>query len=258
MPEVNLEHILPLQRELDEHPVYRDVRDVADLRIFMSHHVYSVWDFMSLVKYLQGRIAPAEVPWMPSGEAEIRYFINQLVLEEESDRLADAGNNPRYGSHFEFYLQAMTEIGADSEPVLEFLARVRRQGVQSALESDLIPEPSRRFSETTFCLVNEGKPHVVAAALALGRERVIPGMFRRLIEQMGIGPEQAPSFFRYLNRHIHLDQDYHGPMALRMLGSLCGDDPEKSEEAEAAAEEALCARIRFWDGVQDVIQASRG
>ena len=67
MARLDMGHILPLQEELANHPIYRSLRTLADLRIFMTHHVFSVWDFMSLVKYLQQRIAPVEIPWMPRG-----------------------------------------------------------------------------------------------------------------------------------------------------------------------------------------------
>jgi hypothetical protein len=246
----DLQHIRPLQQELDAHPIYAELHDLADLRVFMEHHVFSVWDFMSLIKYLQRRVAPSDVPWMPGGDPAVRYFINQLVLEEESDRVETAGG-PRYSSHFEYYCAAMDEIGADGTMPGRFLARVRDQGVDKALYSDLVPVPARYF-------IREDKPHAAAAALAVGRERIIPAMFRRLIERMGITPDQAPAFHEYLNRHIHLDEDFHGPLSIRLLEELCGDDPKRQEEAATAAEEAVCARLRFWDGVLEAIRAARG
>ena len=45
---------------------------------------------------------------------------------------------------------------------------------------------------------------------------------------------------------------------MRLLATLCADDAQRIEEAEAAAEEAICARIRFWDGVLDAIETRRG
>lgn len=254
MTALSLEHIAPLQQELESHPIYTDLHDLADLRLFMSHHVYSVWDFMSLIKYLQHQIAPTQVPWLPTGDPALRYFINQLVMEEESDRLTGNDGEAMYTSHFEHYLKAMEEIGADTRPPREFLDLVRREGVERALESEQVPEPSRRFSQTTFCIINEDKPHLAAAALAVGRERVIPAMFRGFLDRMGIGADTAPGFHQYLQRHIHLDQDFHGPLSMKLLEVLCADDGERLEEAEAAAEEALCARMRFWDGVHEAIQ----
>lgn len=249
-------HLQPLQAQLNAHPLYGALRDLADLRVFMSHHVFSVWDFMSLIKYLQQRIAPAEVPWRPRGEPAVRYFINQLVLEEESDAL-EVGDGQGYGSHFEFYCQAMHEIGADGELPRRFLARVEQAGVAAALAAAEVPAPAREFVTTTFAFIATDKPHVVAAALAWGRERAIPEMFRSFLAAMGITPAQAPLFHRYLERHIHLDEDFHGPLSLRLLESLCGGDPVKHREAEQAAAAAIQARLRFWDGVLAAITAQR-
>ena len=193
MAELNLEHLRPLQAELDGHPIYAALQTRTDLRVFMAHHVFSVWDFMSLVKYLQARIAPTTVPWMPQGDPTLRYFINQLVLEEESDQVEGPGG-PGYASHFESYLTAMEEVGADTNPMRGFLELVRTQGLDAALYSDPVPLPARYFCETTFCFIREDKPHAVAAAFALGREGIIPEMFRRILDRIALGPDQAPSF----------------------------------------------------------------
>ncbi len=257
MSTVNLDHIRPLQEELNAHPIYGAIQNVADLRIFMAHHVFSVWDFMSLIKYLQGKVAPTTVPWMPHGDPTLRYFINQLVLEEESDRFETA-NGPIHGSHFELYCRAMTEIGADGDMPMRFLAAVREHGIDQALYADLVPLPARYFCETTFCFIREDKAPAAAAALAVGRERIIPDMFRRLLAEMAVTEDQAPTFHAYLKRHIHLDDESHGPLSLELLDALCEDDPQKIELAAIAAEEAICARIRFWDGVLDAITRGRG
>jgi len=251
----NMERIRPLQHELAGHPIYGSLQTLGDLRVFMTHHVFSVWDFMSLAKYLQQRITPIEVPWIPQGDPELRCFINQLILDEESDRSLDKDGTPVYGSHFEYYCNAMGEIGADGKMPWDFMELVRDEGVDRALYSDLVPLPARYFSETTFALIREDKPHQVAAALALGRERIIPEMFRRFLREMRITEAQAPIFHYYLGRHIGLDDDLHGPLSLQLLDYLCGDDPVKIEEAEIAAEESICARIRFWDGVLEAIES---
>lgn len=151
----------------------------------------------------------------------------------------------------------MEEIGADATLPERFLKLVTEQGIDAALYSDLVPLPARYFTETTFCFIREDKPHLVAAALAVGRERLIPGMFRQFLERMVISAQEAPAFHYYLNRHIHLDEDYHGPLSMRLLNALCGEDPQRIEEAETAAEEAVCARLRFWDGVLDAIETRR-
>ena len=240
---------------LEEHPIYAAVGTLDDLRCFMQHHVYSVWDFMSLIKFLQQTVAPVRYPWTPQRDGNVVRFINELVLEEESD--GDPGGDG-FCSHFELYLAAMEEIGADTAPARAFVARLSAGAdVAVALAHDDVPAPSRRFTTTTFGFIDPRRPHIAAAALALGREHIIPQMFRAILARVGVGPAQAPIFHGYLNRHIHLDEDFHAPLSLRLLNGLCGDDAQRREEAEAAATRAVLARLAFWDGVTEAIRARR-
>ncbi len=248
MNKLDLSSLQEPRTRLNSHPVYQAVSDLPALRVFMSHHVYSVWDFMSLLKDLQQRVAPAGAPWLPMGDPLLRRFINELVLEEETDEAPGPNGEKGYASHFELYLQAMADVGADTTRPLAFLDAVRTQGVDKALATADIPEPARRFMQTTFGFISTGKANVVGAALALGREHIIPPMFRALLAKMGIDAGRAPRFHYYLERHIHLDEDFHAPMSLRLLESLCGD-AERRAEAVATARQAMEARIVFWDGV---------
>jgi hypothetical protein len=254
-----LENVKKLRKELATHPVYSAVEDMDDLMIFMQHHVFSVWDFMSLVKYLQNQIAPAKSPWLPFGDAHVQRFINDIVLEEESDEgIPLEDGTPTYTSHFNLYAQAMEEVKENSSLMIrEFVGRVATTSLKTAMSTVQIPSPAKEFMQTTFDFIHSDKPHVIAAAFALGREHIIPEMFRALLEKMKIPREQAEVFHYYLDRHIELDGDHHGPMSLRMLELLCEGNKTKIEEAEAAALEAIKARIRFWDGVLSAIEKNK-
>ena len=240
-----------LKSELNEHPVYKAVETIEDLRCFMEHHVFSVWDFMSLVKYLQAVIAPSRSPWVPPSEPDLCRFINELVLEEEADEMPDGKS---FLSHFEIYLLAMEEIGADTTRIRRFVDTVKSRGIEEALRLPDIPEASRAFTTTTFGFINENGPHKAAAALALGREHIIPVMFKGILKNMRINKKQAPMFHYYLERHIHLDEGFHGPLSLRLLNKLCEEDTQRVEEAADAAKLAVTARIAFWDGVLKEIE----
>lgn len=255
---MDIKHILePRIDELNQHPVYAAIACIDDLQVFMEHHIYSVWDFMSLIKHLQSRIAPTDVPWAPRGDPMLRRFINELVLEEESDRAWPGDEDSGFCSHFELYQSAMREIGADPSGCLELLARIPERGIDRALVEAPIPEPSRRFTRETFDFIQSGRAHEVAAALALGREHIIPTLFRAILSRFAVTPEQAPVFHYYLNRHVHLDEDFHAPMSIRLMESLCGNDANRHAEAAAAAARAIDARIRFWNGVHQAIEARR-
>ena len=243
-----------LRQRLNAHPVYGLLRTRQDLAVFMSHHIYSVWDFMSLVKTLQAAVAPTRVPWTPVGDPSVRRFINEIVMEEESDLGLPDGAGAAHLSHFELYCAAMGEVGADPARALAFIRQAVSLPIAEALVLGDVPAPARAFMATTFGFIASGKPHLAAAALALGREHVIPAMFRSFLARLGVTEAQAPMFHYYLKRHIHLDEDFHAPLSLRLLEALCGGDASKLAEARQAAREALEARLSFWDGVAAAIQ----
>lgn len=120
-----------------------------------------------------------------------------------------------------------------------------------------VPGPAKRFMETTFRVIREGSLPAQAASFTFGREDAIPSMFRSLVRdlnhQMGGDLSQ---FVWYLERHIEVDGDEHGPLSLRMVADLCGDDPAAWGKAGDAAEAAIRARLALWDGILEQIQAA--
>ncbi len=244
--------LAPLNAQLAHHPLYRSFETLADLRLFMGTHVFAVWDFMSLLKTLQRGLTSVEVPWTPSPLPESRRLINEIVFGEESDLFQG-----RPVSHFELYRTAMLECGADTAPIDRLLAALAEGAPwRDALAACGAPAPAVHFVETTFSIIETGKLHSTAAAFTFGREDLIPEMFRGFLrdqDQMLGG--QLSTFRWYMERHIEVDGDAHGPMALRMVAELCGDDPQKWHEATEAAVEALEARVALWDGVVSLLQA---
>jgi hypothetical protein len=252
----SLEHLQislrPLRRQLVEHEMYRHIETLQDLRIFMENHVFAVWDFMSLLKSLQHHLTCVALPWIPRGDRLSRRLINEIVLEEESDALSGGS----YISHFELYRAAMEECGADTSKIDGFLQRVARgEDVGRSLAAEDVPAATRIFIRTTMTFVTSGAPHVIAAAFTLGREDVIPVMFRALVARLRKqSPQELTLFQDYLERHIKLDEERHTPMALEMLAALCGDNSWKWKEAKEAARIALSARIALWNGVVEQIR----
>jgi hypothetical protein len=255
------ERVLWLERETDElrqaiagHRVYSLLGSVEQVRTFMSHHVFAVWDFMSLLKTLQIRFTSTTVPWEPKGAADTRRFINELVMEEESDV------HPRGGgfiSHYELYRQAMQESRADASPVDRFVGLVHEGvPVDAALARSGAPAACRDFVLTTWGFISGDSLPRVTAAFAFGREQLIPTMFTPLKEAQQRFPDQVDLFVRYLERHIQLDSEDHSPLAFGMLANACGESQDRWHEARSAAEAALRARLALWDATAEAMDQS--
>jgi hypothetical protein len=244
--------LIPLRKALTEHRLYEHLQEVADIRTFMESHVYAVWDFMSLLKALQQLLTTTTTPWVPSADPQLARFINEIVLEEESD-LNEEGL-PQ--SHFEMYLSAMEQIGASTNAISKFIAQIKAgNNIKSAARSIGLDPAIQAFVEFTFVTIGSGEAHKIASAFTFGREDVIPDMFLGIIrdEEQKAGREQYTKLTYYLKRHIELDGDEHGPLALRMISQLCGDDQQKWEEVMQTAEAALAHRIGLWDYIADMI-----
>ena len=241
---------IELQNKLNNHPVYESIQTLKDLRCFVEHHIFSVWDFMSLVKYLQHSIAPSSYPWFPNSNGNLRRFINEIVLEEESDETLTEG---QHLSHFEIYQQAMNEIGANTINSSLFIETVQKNGLESALKLK-IPLPAKRFIETTFNFINSGKLHIIASAFTFGRETIIPKMFTSILNKLGVNNTECPIFYYYIKRHIEVDDVKHGPMALNLINTICANNAKMKKEMYDTAVIAIQARLDFWDGVLKSIQ----
>lgn len=214
----------------------------------MESHVFAVWDFMSLLKSLQRALTSVEVPWIPTAHPASRRFINAIVLGEESDEYEG-----RSASHFEIYLEAMRRAGANTTVIAEVTAAAKPSNpdrmalVHQALQA--APPAAREFVNATFRVIT-GPVAAQAAAFTFGREDAIPDMFRALVKDINREMEGDLSpFVWYLERHIEVDGDDHGPLAVRMVADLCGLDPELWDQAAQAAQDAIRARLSLWDGI---------
>lgn len=226
------------------HPVYAALDSHHAIRTFLEHHVFAVWDFMSLLKSLQRNLTCVELPWVPSGPTGSRRLINDIVLVEESDELRGG-----FISHFELYLAGMTEAGADTSIITGFIDRLRaKRPVLEAVGEAGVPAPAAEFVKVTWGLIESAPVHAQAAAFAFGREDLIPDMFQQVVgvnERLG----SLDTFVDYLARHIEVDGEEHTPMAMQMLADLCGDDDAKWAECAETINLALAARARLWDGI---------
>ncbi|WP_203295312.1 DUF3050 domain-containing protein [Luteirhabdus pelagi] len=239
--------VAPYRETLLNHPLYTEIKTPEHLRLFMEYHVFAVWDFMSLLKALQNNLTCTKVPWKPKGNPETRYLINEIVLAEETD-INRAGERQ---SHFEMYLDAMEKAGADTSTIAKFLQQLEGNDIKKTIQKSSLPKAAKDFLTFTFNTISEGKNHNIAAAFTFGREDLIPEMFSEIIKniQQNFPEEDLADFKYYFDRHIELDGDEHGPMALAMIEQLCQDDGRKWHEVEQTVIASLQAREQLWEGV---------
>ncbi|WP_171163434.1 DUF3050 domain-containing protein [Streptomyces sp. I05A-00742] len=242
--------IEPARKGVVGHPMYHSITTPEAARVFMEHHVFAVWDFMSLLTSLQRQLTCVEVPWVPRGPVASRRLINDITLVEESDEYGDG-----FISHFELYRAAMGDVGADTGPVDAFVEALRAGvPVVDALATSRVPAPSAEFVNGTWTVLETAPVHCQAAVFAFGREDLIPEMFEQVVRIEDADGSLA-RFKDYLERHIEVDADEHTPMAMHMLVDLCRDDSDKWKQCAYAVRSALHARADLWTAITDAIVA---
>ncbi len=247
--------LVQLKRDLLSHELYQSVNSIQALRVFMEAHVFAVWDFMSLAKRLQISLTCTTLPWFPPLNADAARFINEIILNEESDLAPDG--SPQ--SHLEMYREAMQEIGASTH-IFDHYCLLLKQGstVADALKCAGAPQYVVDFVNTTMATALRGSIAEVASYFLYGREDPIPEMFKTLLQCWGLQNTRLPKLRWYLERHIQLDGDEHGPAARKLLQQVTAGDAEKLRNAHRAAQLAIRSRIGLWNGVLHDILALKG
>ncbi|MFV8332061.1 DUF3050 domain-containing protein [Flavobacterium sp. GSP14] len=242
--------IQPQKELLLQHSLYNKVKSIEDLHCFLENHVYAVWDFMSLLKALQSKLTCTTIPWFATTNPQTRYLINEIVVAEESDLTIDGQRS----SHYEMYIEAMKACGASTTGIEHFLSEVNSlKNIFVAIKKSNLHPNIKAFLDFTFRVIEEGKSHEIAAAFTFGREDLIPSMFTAILKnfQANFPDTDLSKLIYYFERHIELDADDHGPMAMKMITELCGTDAQKWSDVEEVSKMALEKRIGLWDAIEE-------
>ena len=241
------EALRPWREKLLAHEVYQRLDSKRHIQIFMEHHCYAVMDFMCLLKSLQQRLTVLTVPWFPPANADAARFINEIVLGEESDKAPGGG----YISHYDLYLRAMREAGASTDKVENFVELGRNHHhYRRALVRAGVPAPAQAFVIDSMSVCLSGKNHEIASYFLFGRENLIPGMFRVIVERLRASGESGlDGLLYYLDRHIEIDGGEHGPAAEKMLSFRVGEVSRRWGEAYRAGLRAVQSRLKLWDAI---------
>jgi len=246
------QELAPLQQQIVAHSLYNEVKSVHALNTFMEYHVFAVFDFMSLLKALQQHLTQTNLPWTPKGNPVTRRFINEIVFGEESD--IDKDGKPL--SHYEMYVEAMEASAANTTMITDCITHISKgKSVAESLIAVNAPKAVQEFVNFTFSIIETQEVHKIAAVFTFGREDLIPNMFLEMVK--GIGQQNIDvnldKFIYYLERHIELDGDEHGPLALQMVQELCGSDIQKWQDCIEVSKQALQQRIALWTAIKEEI-----
>ena len=239
--------IQPTREALLSHKVYSQIKNFEGIQHFAKYHVFAVWDFMSLLKSLQIGLTCVSLPWTPVGSANTRFLINEIVCGEESD-VDEQGNRI---SHFELYLNAMRQMGADTSKIDQLLSLLKTgRPINECIEGVDMPTEVKQFLQYTFEIAMYAPLHVKAAVFTFGREDLIPDMFTEILHKIyAEHPDKVSIFKYYIERHIEVDGGHHSELAIQMVSELCGNDKTKWEEATKAAVDSLKIRSLLWNAV---------
>ena len=243
--ETNKDKLDELKHKITAHPLFANKLEPKHMCKFMESHIFAVWGFMSILKSLQKMITPNNLPWMPNKNTKngLVNFVNEIILCEESDYIEGIG----FVSHFEIYLLAMKNMGAKTDQLDKFTTRISDKGYNEKYLDDIdVTDEVKSFLKHDLEVSMNGTLPEIVGAFTLGREKVIPNMFRYILPAI---KESSSSKYlvTYLERHIDIDGDRHGPLSMKLLDASC--KREQLTLAYAAAIKSLELRLSVWDKV---------
>lgn len=241
----------PHYQRLNKHPVYKSLTNKDSIIKFMQFHIYSVWDFMNLLKYLQSHLTCLSIPWKPFHSAKLSRLINEIVLEEESDII-----DGKPTSHFMYYVEALTSLDNSCTHIQKFINDINSSiSYEKLISKPYIPKPAQTFITTTYKFCNTSLLDV-AAAFTFGRENLVPTLFDPIVEEINLSKnKQFSKFIEYLERHIELDGEEHSKLSLEMVTTLAKTQSDW-EIIRTAAKKSLLAREKFWDDINKMIKTN--
>ena len=159
---------------------------------------------------------------------EMLYRLKGVVLEEESD--VDKENNPL--SHYEMYIDAMKQCGANTSAIESFVANVSATNI-----------PSLTIA-VNISGIRSSLPKVNAEAILCVS---LLSITSKVVFKKASTPSLTIGIF--VAETFELDGGEHGPLALELISNLCGDDDNKWKEVEETAIACLVARKKLWDSI---------
>ena len=244
--EIYKKELNQLKKSIRKHSLFSNKLTNRQIAIFMESHIYSVWGFMSLLKSLQYGLSSNNLPWIPTSNTTngLINFINEIVLSEESEYIKGIG----FTSHFEIYLLAMKKIGAKANEIKKLIKNIEKnKKYKDAILDIKINKEVKDFLDFDIKTSQSNSLPKIIGGFTLAREQVIPNMFEYIIPAIK-DKKSAKYFITYLKRHITIDGDRHGPLATRLLKTICTSNNDMCIAYKSGIK-SLKLRLKVWDKV---------
>jgi hypothetical protein len=141
----------------------------------------------------------------------------------------------------------MKNMGAKTDQLDKLTSRIIDNGYNEKYLDDVdTSNEVKSFLKYDLDVSLNGTLPEIVGAFTLGREKVIPNMFGYMIPAINETPT-SNYLITYLERHIDIDGDRHGPLSMKLLNASCNN--EQLSIAYAAAIKSLELRLSVWDRV---------
>jgi len=240
----------PTIEKVEQHPVFTQFETFDDVRVFLEHFVYPVWDFKVLVEAFRNPEAdpnPFPGPEVVLPLAEEKSWVDEMAHFETRE-----GQSAHLRPYHSLFIHSMEVLGANQGEIITLMQLLDEgRNLNSALDRVSIPSESETHLHTTWNIIQSEELPRIAGALALGRRDIIPADFPRRAKNLhpdSFTLVDAP--FTDLRRGMELDRVEH-------VERILTDSrlPEGWEEkAKEGAQEMLEARLNLLDGIMDKIQ----
>ena len=198
------------------------------------------------------RLHDNQLPVETTQGSELARLMNEIILGEESDVRPDGSAS----SHLELYLEAMEEVGASTTPIKRFLQALDAGRTwQGSLQNCGAPKAGTQFAQETLKAVENESLAFIVGAFTFGRENLLPDLFLQFVRHLDQShPGKFLDLVYYFQRHIEVDGEEHGPLAIKMLEKTVEAGQGTAVDAFEGAQAELVKRCSLWDSILEVIQ----
>lgn len=233
---------VPSARELERiiaakavHPSLMDLYDADRAMRFMTTNLRGSYLFARFSVPLYGaRVLQTLTKFPPVGD-ELGTIV-QAILEVVQGEVCNNNIFEREGechSHFIDAVEAYREAGGDMVGLQGFLDLVEEVGLYDAIHtSPFWTEGSRRYARNLQAINEDALALFIFMPV---NEALTPKVYARALKFFNTDP-RFNAYRTFLQRHVWLDEDDHGPAAMRWLElyiEKTGVDPVRVEEAAA-------------------------